>query len=206
MSGFPEAACRAGSDASSLSLRKRRGALTARCGAVTAVSCPRPSLRAPGDTVMALSKTERGRAALQAHSADLSLAERRVLILCDGKRNRDDVVAMLGPNASRAGTRRWGVAARIRRRASQARSMRASPRASAAASRHSAAIDEPNRVARVICRASKPRHATRVCPAGSARRDEVLLQSRPARLVVALAMRRLDAPAASGGSPRASRT
>jgi hypothetical protein len=48
---------------------------------------------------MAPSKTERGRAALQARSADLSLAERRVLILCDGKRNRDDVVAMLGPNA-----------------------------------------------------------------------------------------------------------
>ena len=48
---------------------------------------------------MALSKTERGRAALQAHSADMSLAERRALILCDGMRSRDDIVAMLGANA-----------------------------------------------------------------------------------------------------------
>lgn len=46
---------------------------------------------------MALSKTDRGRTALQAHSTPgLSLAERRVLILCDGHRHRDDVVALLG--------------------------------------------------------------------------------------------------------------
>ena len=49
---------------------------------------------------MALSKTERARAALQAQAAaGLSLAERRVLILCDGRRTRDDVAALLGPDA-----------------------------------------------------------------------------------------------------------
>ncbi|HEV8695752.1 MAG TPA: hypothetical protein VGQ93_16445 [Lysobacter sp.] len=48
---------------------------------------------------MAISKTERGRAALKVHSADMSLAERRALILCDGVRSRDDIVTMLGPNA-----------------------------------------------------------------------------------------------------------
>jgi len=48
---------------------------------------------------MALTKTEMGRALLQQHSATLSLAERRALILCDGKRNRDEVVALLGPAA-----------------------------------------------------------------------------------------------------------
>ncbi|QNP41470.1 hypothetical protein [Lysobacter solisilvae (ex Woo and Kim 2020)] len=49
---------------------------------------------------MALSKTERARAALHAHAgAGLSLAERRVLILCDGQRNRDDLVALLGAGA-----------------------------------------------------------------------------------------------------------
>jgi hypothetical protein len=48
---------------------------------------------------MAISKTERGRAALQSHSAEMSLAERRALILCDGVRSRDDIVAMLGPKA-----------------------------------------------------------------------------------------------------------
>lgn len=49
---------------------------------------------------MALNKTERARAALQAQAAaGLSLAERRVLILCDGRRNRDDLVALLGPDA-----------------------------------------------------------------------------------------------------------
>lgn len=49
---------------------------------------------------MALTKTEKGRALLQQHSATLlSLAERRALILCDGKRNRDEVVALLGPTA-----------------------------------------------------------------------------------------------------------
>lgn len=48
---------------------------------------------------MALTKTEKGRALLQQHSATLSLAERRALILCDGRRNRDEVVALLGPTA-----------------------------------------------------------------------------------------------------------
>ena len=49
---------------------------------------------------MALCKTERGRTALQAHSTSgLSLAERRVLILCDGRRHRDDIVALLGADA-----------------------------------------------------------------------------------------------------------
>ncbi|GAB3379376.1 hypothetical protein [Lysobacter fragariae] len=49
---------------------------------------------------MALNKTERGRVALLAHSnTRLSLAERRALILCDGRRTREDIVALLGPNA-----------------------------------------------------------------------------------------------------------
>lgn len=49
---------------------------------------------------MAPSKTERGRAALQAHAtAGLSLAERRVLILCDGRRRREDLAALLGSDA-----------------------------------------------------------------------------------------------------------
>lgn len=49
---------------------------------------------------MALNKTERGRTALEAHSASgLSLAERRVLILCDGRRQRDDIVALLGADS-----------------------------------------------------------------------------------------------------------
>lgn len=49
---------------------------------------------------MALAKTDNGRAALQAHAASgLSLAERRVLILSDGRRNRDDLVGLLGPDA-----------------------------------------------------------------------------------------------------------
>ena len=48
---------------------------------------------------MALTKTEKGRALLQQHSATLSLAERRALIRCDGRRARDDVVALLGPPA-----------------------------------------------------------------------------------------------------------
>lgn len=48
---------------------------------------------------MALTKTEKGHASLQHHSAALTLAERRALILCDGKRDRDEVVALLGPKA-----------------------------------------------------------------------------------------------------------
>ena len=49
---------------------------------------------------MAPNKTERGRAALLAHAqSGLSLAERRVLILCDGRRRREDIVALLGPAA-----------------------------------------------------------------------------------------------------------
>jgi hypothetical protein len=49
---------------------------------------------------MALSKTEHGRNALAAQSAaGLSLLERRVLILCDGRRNRKDIVALLGTEA-----------------------------------------------------------------------------------------------------------
>lgn len=53
-----------------------------------------------GDTDMPLTKTDHGHAALQAHAASgLSLAERRVLILSDGRRNRDDLVALLGQDA-----------------------------------------------------------------------------------------------------------
>lgn len=49
---------------------------------------------------MALSKTEHGRNALEVQSAaGLSLLERRVLILCDGRRNRKDIVALLGADA-----------------------------------------------------------------------------------------------------------
>lgn len=48
---------------------------------------------------MALHKTERARTALQTHATDLSLAERRVLILCDGQRGRHDLAALLGPGA-----------------------------------------------------------------------------------------------------------
>jgi hypothetical protein len=49
---------------------------------------------------MALSKTEHGRNALKVQTAaGLSLPERRVLILCDGRRNRKDIVALLGADA-----------------------------------------------------------------------------------------------------------
>lgn len=49
---------------------------------------------------MALSKTEHGRNALKVQlAAGLSLSERRVLILCDGRRNRKDIVALLGADA-----------------------------------------------------------------------------------------------------------
>lgn len=49
---------------------------------------------------MALSKTEHGRNALKVQSAaGLSLTERRVLILCDGRRSRNDIVALLGADA-----------------------------------------------------------------------------------------------------------
>lgn len=50
---------------------------------------------------MALGKTERGREALQAQSrTGLTLAERRVLILCDGRRERADIAALLGEGAA----------------------------------------------------------------------------------------------------------
>lgn len=50
---------------------------------------------------MALGKTERGREALQAQSrTGLTLAERRVLILCDGRRERADIAALLGDGAA----------------------------------------------------------------------------------------------------------
>lgn len=51
---------------------------------------------------MTLSKTEQGRSALQSHSAGLSLSERRVLILCDGRRSRDELVSMFGPGTADA--------------------------------------------------------------------------------------------------------
>lgn len=45
-------------------------------------------------------KTQRGRDALLAHSGGgLTLSERRVLILCDGVRSRDDLVGLLGTSA-----------------------------------------------------------------------------------------------------------
>ena len=45
---------------------------------------------------MSLGKTEKGRAALLERPADMNLLERRALILCDGKRDRESLVAMLG--------------------------------------------------------------------------------------------------------------
>lgn len=68
---------------------------------VTAASCTLPRLKARGGSAMALGKTERGREALQAQSkAGLTLAERRVLILCDGRRERADIAALLGDGAA----------------------------------------------------------------------------------------------------------
>lgn len=48
---------------------------------------------------MLLIKTEKARAALlDQRSAGLSLAERRALILSDGKRSRNDLIGLLGPD------------------------------------------------------------------------------------------------------------
>lgn len=59
---------------------------------------------------MTLRKTQRGRDALLAHSGgELTLAERRVLILCDGVRSRDDLVGLLGAGASTALAKLQGV-------------------------------------------------------------------------------------------------
>lgn len=45
---------------------------------------------------MALNKTEKGRAALLERPADMSLLERRALILIDGKRGREQLLGLLG--------------------------------------------------------------------------------------------------------------
>lgn len=45
---------------------------------------------------MSLHKTEKGRAALLERPADMGLLERRALILVDGKRGREQLMAMLG--------------------------------------------------------------------------------------------------------------
>lgn len=47
---------------------------------------------------MALHKSEKGRAALLERPADMGLLERRTLILVDGKRDRQQLLAMLGPD------------------------------------------------------------------------------------------------------------
>ena len=66
---------------------------------------------------MLLHKTALAHSALHAGSrAGLSLAERRVLIVVDGKRTLDEVVALLGPDILplldrldfSAGVRNWG--------------------------------------------------------------------------------------------------
>ena len=46
---------------------------------------------------MSLHKTPKARELLAGNSQSLSQAERRILILCDGRRSRDDIVRMLGP-------------------------------------------------------------------------------------------------------------
>ncbi|MFT3761127.1 MAG: hypothetical protein QM761_00660 [Pseudoxanthomonas sp.] len=43
-------------------------------------------------------KTEQAHAALQSHAGPLSLRERRVVILCDGKRSLDELSALFGPD------------------------------------------------------------------------------------------------------------
>lgn len=47
---------------------------------------------------MNLHKTSKARELLAGNSQVLSQAERRILILCDGRRSRDDIVRMLGPD------------------------------------------------------------------------------------------------------------
>ena len=44
-------------------------------------------------------KTEQARLALQSHAGPLSMRERRALILCDGRRNLDELTTLLGPDA-----------------------------------------------------------------------------------------------------------
>ena len=58
-------------------------------------SPPLTVARLRGDAAMLLIKTEKARAALlQQRSAGLSLAERRALILSDGKRSRNDLIGL----------------------------------------------------------------------------------------------------------------
>ena len=47
---------------------------------------------------MSLHKTPKARELLAGNSQALSQAERRILIRCDGRRSRDDIVRMLGPD------------------------------------------------------------------------------------------------------------
>ncbi|SDQ87644.1 hypothetical protein [Pseudoxanthomonas sp. CF125] len=44
-------------------------------------------------------KTEQARLALQSHAGPLSMRERRALILCDGRRNLEELTVLLGPDA-----------------------------------------------------------------------------------------------------------
>lgn len=44
-------------------------------------------------------KTEQARLALQSHAGPLSMRERRALILCDGRRNLEELTALLGADA-----------------------------------------------------------------------------------------------------------
>src|SRR5688500_8681710 len=48
--------------------------------------------------VMPLEKSDKGRNALLDRSGGMSMLERRVLILCDGKRDRGQLADMLGPD------------------------------------------------------------------------------------------------------------
>lgn len=45
-----------------------------------------------------LDKSDKGRSAMLERSGGMSMLERRALILCDGKRGRDHLVALLGPD------------------------------------------------------------------------------------------------------------
>lgn len=47
---------------------------------------------------MPLNKSDKGRNALLDRSGGMSMLERRALILCDGKRDREQLVALLGPD------------------------------------------------------------------------------------------------------------
>jgi hypothetical protein len=52
----------------------------------------------PTSQTMPLHKSDKGRGALLDRSGGMSMLERRALILCDGKRGREQLVGLLGPD------------------------------------------------------------------------------------------------------------